>query len=74
MNDIRETRREWMTRCARGGGVAALAAMGWLLGRRAIKHPEKCNRSGRCRGCGDLEQCSLPWALNHKARDARSES
>jgi hypothetical protein len=56
-----------MVTVARGGVLAVLGALGFMLGRKAATGPlagHECTGRGYCRGCGRLDTCGLPAALS----------
>jgi len=65
--DKRLGRRELLRGIVRGVGLAGVAAVAAMLGRRALlRGAESCDRKGICRGCGQVQLCALPQAMSFR--------
>ena len=71
-----QSRREFLRTAFRGGALAALAAVGVALGRRAWlnRQDHECVNQGVCRGCAALDGCVLPQALSMRQATSQDQT
>ncbi len=69
-------RRQTMVAAARYAAALGLAATGAFAAvkRRILVRNGACDRRGLCAGCRELQDCSLPPAVNMKEALERSDN